>query len=995
MRSLRLPAIILLAEMLVPLSSVSAADVITVLHAPDASKPESLAARELRRYLYLRTGVLPSLAAAEKAAPAGQALLVGSKDRKLITELASTTNLASEVARLAPQQYMVRSVERDGRRTVLIAGGDPVGSLYGAYRFIECLGVRFYMHGDVVPDEPMPAELPSVNIVGKPLFPLRGLQPFHDFPEGPDWWNLDEYKSVMSQMVKMGMNFFGLHTYPEGGVGPEPVVWIGMAEDVADDGSVRFSYPSRHFTTTSGTWGYAAKKTGDYNWGAATLFEADDHAPDYLKGRTPWPATPQDRNAVFNECAAMLRDAFTYARSLGIKTCVGTETPLTIPTPLKEKLQAAGKNPGDLAVIQKLYEGMFTRIAKAYPIDYYWLWTPEGWTWSGVKDTELKATLDDLKAARDAIRESKAPFTLATCGWVLGPPQDRALFDNMLPKEMPMSCINRAVGKEPVEPGFAKVKGRPTWAIPWLEDDPALAAPQLWAGRMRRDAFDALRYGCSGLMGIHWRTRNLGPNVSALAKAAWDQKGWGDGALELLDPPCREGTIGGQIVTYANNPIADTEDDPLYQSVRYNLSAYRIAVPNGTYTVTLKFCEVAYAEKDKRVFGVSIQGKRVIDRLDIFEKVGQNRVLDYTFKDVAVTDGQLVIDFAYQVELPCIAAIVVEGSAATRRINCGGPAYKDYEADLPTCPTAPRNLPIGDFYADWARAHFGPDAAPAIAKIFERIDGHLPEPIIWTEGPGGIRPDGRPWEQVAKEYGFVDELAALRPQIRGAGNLERFDYWLNGFLYLRTVAQFNCVWAIFNGAMKQAEDAATPDARRELARSSVLPIRREMIRLAGEVYRLLLSHVSTSGELGTVANWEQHNLAKPLLQRSEQLAALLGEPLPADAMPSKVYSGQPRLFVPVARTSLCEGEPLRLKAIVLSQTQPQEVVVFHRPLGTGEFARLPMKHVGRGVYAAELTVSALKDGAVEYYVQAGSGDTALRWPPTAPNLNHSVVEVPK
>ncbi len=25
----------------------------------------------------------------------------------------------------------------------------------------------------------------------------------------------------------MGMNFFALHTYPEGGVGPEPTTWIG------------------------------------------------------------------------------------------------------------------------------------------------------------------------------------------------------------------------------------------------------------------------------------------------------------------------------------------------------------------------------------------------------------------------------------------------------------------------------------------------------------------------------------------------------------------------------------------------------------------------------------------------------------------------------------------------------------------------------------------------------------------------------------------------
>ena len=40
---------------------------------------------------------------------------------------------------------------------------------------------------------------------------------------------------------------------------------------------------------------------------------------------------------------------------------------------------------------------------------------------------------------------------------------------------------------------------------------------------MRRDAADALRYGCDGLLGIHWRTRILSANVLALAQAAWDQ----------------------------------------------------------------------------------------------------------------------------------------------------------------------------------------------------------------------------------------------------------------------------------------------------------------------------------------------------------------------------------------------------------------------------------------------------------------------------------------
>jgi hypothetical protein len=81
---------------------------------------------------------------------------------------------------------------------------------------------------------------------------------------------------------------------------------------------------------------------------------------------------------------------------------------------------------------------MFRRIMATHPLDYYWFWTPEGWTWSGTKQKQIDATLADFRAAIAARRKVEAPFTLATCGWVLGPAQDRALFDNALPKEMPI-----------------------------------------------------------------------------------------------------------------------------------------------------------------------------------------------------------------------------------------------------------------------------------------------------------------------------------------------------------------------------------------------------------------------------------------------------------------------------------------------------------------------------------------------------------------------------
>jgi hypothetical protein len=107
----------------------------------------------------------------------------------------------------------------------------------------------------VIPDQALPPAITVGSETGKPLFDRRGVQLYHDFPEGPDWWNADGYKAVLGQLPKLRMNFFGLHTYSECAVGPEPLTWIGRPEDLGDDATVKHSYPARHYTTVSGTWG--------------------------------------------------------------------------------------------------------------------------------------------------------------------------------------------------------------------------------------------------------------------------------------------------------------------------------------------------------------------------------------------------------------------------------------------------------------------------------------------------------------------------------------------------------------------------------------------------------------------------------------------------------------------------------------------------------------------------------------------------------------------
>ena len=484
----------------------------------NGSDQEKLAAREIRKYIYQRTNeLLPVVEIKIGGKINGDAIIVGVAGKGFMPS--QTISLPV----LESDDYILKTILTPSGKQLFVCGGSPISTLYAAYHLAEQFGIGFYLDGDVIPDKRIQFIFPQLDILQKPLFARRGIQPFHDFPEGPDWWNTEDYKAIFAQLPKLKMNFFGLHTYPEGSVGPEPLTWIGLPEDVNRDGTVKTAYHSHHFVTLNdGGFGYKWLKTSEYSFGTGQLYDRDDFGPDYMRNRAPVPK-PDDEANLFNDMGKMLADAFPFANGLGVRVCIGTEIPLILPNQFIDLLKKRGLDPESPEVRQRIYQGIFTRIKYTHPLDFYWFWTNENWTWTGENKDELAKTIRDFDAANKALETVKPGFKLATCGWVLGPKNDRALFDQYLPKSIAFSCINRNLGWEPVDSAFVRITGREKWAIPWMEDDPGMIIPQLWVGRMRRDAADAFAYGCNGYFGIHWRTRVLSMNVSALAKAAWEQ----------------------------------------------------------------------------------------------------------------------------------------------------------------------------------------------------------------------------------------------------------------------------------------------------------------------------------------------------------------------------------------------------------------------------------------------------------------------------------------
>lgn len=118
------------------------------------------------------------------------------------------------------------------------------------------------------------------------------------------------------------------------------------------------------------------------------------------------------------------------------------------------------------------------------------------------------------------------------------------------------------------------------------------------------------------------------------------------------------GYSGGQVYAVAR-PIAGTDDDPLYQSERYNMSAYRFDAPNGRYQITLKLAELYYSAAGMRVFDVKIEGQVVVAAVDAFKLARARDAAVDLSATVDVNDGQLTIEFVNKLNAAAVNAIEV------------------------------------------------------------------------------------------------------------------------------------------------------------------------------------------------------------------------------------------------------------------------------------------------------------------------------------------------
>ena len=179
-------------------------DGVHTVHGFGVGRAEVLAAKEMRRYWGLLSGSRPLLATASLNGSAAKLLLqhmaqdqgsalvvVATRDHQVLQTamrgIEPGFDAALDALNTSDSHIVHRLQSSQWPRPVVICSGvTPQATLYAVYSFVEHLGARFFLHGDVLP-EPNPAlAIPTaLSITFTPKFSIRGLQPFHDFPMGP------------------------------------------------------------------------------------------------------------------------------------------------------------------------------------------------------------------------------------------------------------------------------------------------------------------------------------------------------------------------------------------------------------------------------------------------------------------------------------------------------------------------------------------------------------------------------------------------------------------------------------------------------------------------------------------------------------------------------------------------------------------------------------------------------------------------------------------
>lgn len=101
-------------------------------------------------------------------------------------------------------------------------------------------------------------------------------------------------------------------------------------------------------------------------------------------------------------------------------------------------------------------------------------------------------------------------------------------------------------------------------------------------------------------------------------------------------------------------------DDPLFQTMRENLSGYRFSVPDGIYEIELRFVEPKFKGNGQRVFDVEINGQTFLKNFDLVRESVFMQALIKKFRVSAENNSGVRSGFQALKDKPILSGVKVK-----------------------------------------------------------------------------------------------------------------------------------------------------------------------------------------------------------------------------------------------------------------------------------------------------------------------------------------------
>jgi hypothetical protein len=209
--NLRLAVALAVSQALLYSSQLLAADAprIALVVAENAPELEQLAATELAAQFEKLWGAEAQIAA-KPPAKSNAVILIGSPDTNPAVKAAVGKNWPA----VSDQGIVLRSIEADSGKRLIVGGGSPVATLWAAYELGHQFGIRYLLQQDVYPAKAPEFRIDGWNLVQEPNLRSRTWRTINDFPIGPEAWGLDEHRRMLRQLAKLKFNRVLLSIYP-------------------------------------------------------------------------------------------------------------------------------------------------------------------------------------------------------------------------------------------------------------------------------------------------------------------------------------------------------------------------------------------------------------------------------------------------------------------------------------------------------------------------------------------------------------------------------------------------------------------------------------------------------------------------------------------------------------------------------------------------------------------------------------------------------------